>query len=782
MLPLQKTVLSLPTISELSFVHAHDAVEVAITGVVQGVGFRPFVHRLAIRHGISGWVRNEAGAVRVRAEGARNALDAFSRDLREELPPLARVDAFELVEVEPDGLRAFEVIESETTASGRLPISPDVATCAACEAELRDPTNPRYRYPFITCTDCGPRFTVIEAMPYDRVRTSMRAFRQCPSCLAEYEAPADRRYHSETNSCPVCGPSVWLERVEASSLEKVGAGDAAIREAASVLVDGGIVAVRGLGGFHLAVRADDEVAVTRLRRRKARDSKPLAIMVGRLDAARRIAHVSGTQAEQLRTPARPIVVLRKRSDAELAPGVSPGLDSVGVMLAYTPLHHLLLDAVDGIPLVMTSGNACDEPIAIGNAEARDRLSSIADAFLLHDREIAARYDDSVMRVSERGPVFLRRSRGYAPMPLRLPVPTHEPLLAVGPHLKNTFTLAHGADAYVSQHIGDLDTLETQAHFQDALGRFETLFRIEPRSVVRDMHPAYMSTAIAEESGLRELPPVQHHHAHIAAVMAEHGVSSPVLGLAFDGTGYGTDGRVWGCEVMIADLVDFQRVAHLRYAPLPGGDRAVRAPWRTLLGYASLEDDFDWIRDALVDVRAAEVDVAIRQIAQSVNAPMASSLGRLFDAAAAVLGIRIESGHEGQAAMELEATAGDRGGRVLPFPVRKRDGIRVLDPLPLLQGLAEGRRAGRSVSELAADFHETVAAASAELAIDLCASAGLDKVALGGGCFQNIRLSDTLARSLSAGGLTVLEPRALGPNDGAVSYGQAVVAAARLENS
>lgn len=789
-LPSSRRLLSLPA---PPLATQRDAVEVSISGVVQGVGFRPFVHRLAIRLGLSGWVRNEAGGVRVRAEGPTRALEDFVTGLRAELPPLARIDAFEAVGVEPHGLRAFQVIESDTSASGRLPVSPDVATCRACEAELRDPANPRYRYPFITCTDCGPRFTVIEEMPYDRVRTSMRAFRQCPSCSSEYEAPSDRRYHSETNSCPVCGPHLWLERSEApdesvpsdrgrdadaDGVVHVTAGDATIAETAEILRDGGIVAIRGLGGFHLAVRADDEAAVGRLRLRKARESKPLAVMVGSLDGARRLAHVSIGEAELLLSPQRPIVVLKRREGAELAETVSPGLDSVGVMLAYTPLHVLLLDAMAGLPLVMTSGNATDEPIAIGNHEARSRLSSIADAFLLHDRDIVARYDDSVVRVSEDGPIILRRSRGYAPMPLRLPIPTEEPVLAVGPHLKSTFTLAQGADAYVSQHIGDLETLETHAHFQDALRRFETLFRIEPRWVVRDLHPGYMSTRIAEESGLEPLPPVQHHHAHIAAVMGEHGVSSPVVGLAFDGTGYGTDGNVWGCELVLADLTDFERLAHLRYAPLPGGERAVRAPWRTLLGYASLDDDLEWIGDVLAGIDPEEVAIATRQTERSLNAPPASSLGRLFDAAAAVLGIRVESRYEGQAAMELESAAGSLPGRVLPFPVTD-DGVRVLDPVPLLRRLTDDRRAGRSVAELAADFHETVAFASARLAGELCRSVGVDTVALAGGCFQNARLSVAVARKLEADGLAVLLPRILSPNDGAVSYGQAVVAAARL---
>jgi len=788
------------------------AVEFEVAGVVQGVGFRPFVHRLALRFGLVGWVRNESGAVRIRVEGRPGDLDGFGSALQAELPPLARVDRCLARDVDAVGATSFVVIPSDLSPTGRLPVAPDVATCAACQAELRDAENPRHGYPFITCTDCGPRFTVIEEMPYDRARTTMRAFAQCPECLAEYGSPTDRRYHSETNSCPTCGPSVWLEVPERSnsgadgddagaSASRLGSvrGGAAIAAVADVLLSGRIVAIRGLGGFHLAARADDEAAVQRLRLRKGREAKPLAVMVSSTTEATRLAHVDENERRLLESPQRPIVVVKIRVGSGLAQGVAPGLDSVGLMLAYTPLHHLLLDAVGGVPLVMTSGNASDEPIAIGNDEALERLAPIADAFLLHDREIVARYDDSVLRVSEAGTIVIRRARGYAPMPLPLPIPAPEGILAVGPHLKNTFTLAQGTDAFVSQHIGDLESIESLAHFEDARDRYETLFHLEPTHVVRDLHTGYLSTAIAERSGLNPLPPVQHHHAHVAAVMGEHGVRCPVLGLTFDGTGYGTDGCVWGCEFLIADLAGFRRVGRLRYAPLPGGDRAARQPWRSLLGYASLDPDPvedegsgrerqrvvplaipRWARPALEAVDAEEVRIATRQIERSLNAPRASSLGRLFDAAAALLGIRLESAYEGQAAMELETLAASRPGRRLPFPARTDEvGMQVLDPVPLLQAMAAHRLGGRSVGALAADFHETIAAASADLAVELCRNAELDTVALGGGCFQNVRLTDGVTRRLTEAGLRVLRARSLSPNDGAVSYGQAVVAAARL---
>jgi hydrogenase maturation protein HypF len=757
------------------------AIEATVTGVVQGVGFRPHVHRLAITHDVDGWVRNESGAVRIVAQGAQAAVEAFLEALRTELPPLAQIDTLDVEEVSPAPLDGFRVVASDLAPVGRLPVSPDVAICPSCELELIDPSNRRHGYPFITCTDCGPRFTVVESMPYDRERSTMRVFAQCPDCLREYGDPKDRRYHSETNSCPTCGPSVWLEPGAVGEAEPVRGSDA-ITEAARMLSRGEIVALRGLGGFHLAADAMNDGAVARLRARKARDAKPLAVMVASLEEARAIAHVRESEAAALTSRERPIVVLRRRSGTRLAEGIAPGLDSVGVMIAYTPLHLLLLRAA-GKALVMTSGNVSDEPIATGNDEARLRLRPIADAFLMHDREIVARYDDSLVRLVDEQPVFLRRSRGYAPMPVPLPVPAPEPILAVGPHLKNTFTLAAGADGFVSQHIGDLENLETLAHFEDALARFERLFRIEPRWVVRDLHPGYLSTRVAEESGLMELPAVQHHHAHIAAVLGEHGVTDRALGLAFDGTGYGTDGHVWGCEFLEADLREYERLAHLRYAPLPGGDKAARAPWRTLLGYASLDQKTaTWLHPALRDVSPTEVLLARQQLRRRINTPLASSMGRLFDAAAALLGLRLHSAHEGQAAMELESAAGALRAEPLPFPVgTSEEGLSVLDPLPLLGALAAEKKRGAPVAELAARFHESVARSVSDLAVELCEARGLDLVALGGGCFQNARLLSSVRRRLEGAGLRVIVPCRLSPNDGAISYGQAVVAAARMND-
>ena len=711
------------------------------------------------------------------AEGSADALEGFTRGLRDEAPPLARIDALDVTSADPDGAPDFRVLDSDLAPVGRLPVSPDVALCAACAAELHDPADRRYRYPFITCTDCGPRFTVIESMPYDRERSTMRAFAQCPDCLAEYGDPADRRYHSETNSCPVCGPRVWLEAEGQTTLHD----DMALRAAGDLLLRGRILAVRGLGGFHLACDAADDMAVHRLRARKHRDAKPLAIMVRTIEEARGLAHVSDAEEALLTSRARPLVVLTRREGAALALALAPGLTTVAVMLAYTPLHVLLLEEV-GCALVMTSGNESDEPIATGNDEARARLAGIADAFLLHDREIVARYDDSLLRLTRHGPLFLRRARGYAPLPVALPVPARLPFLAVGPHLKNTLTLAGDDQAWVSQHVGDLENLETLEHFQEVRRRFETLFRVAPRAVVRDLHPAYLSTRVAEESGLEELPPVQHHHAHIAAVQGEHGITArrPRPRLRRDRLRRGRP-RLGGGVPPLGTCGASDDSAICATPPCPAATRqpAPRGAW--------LPGTCRWSPTkprrslaAFEDVDLMERAAARRQIERRINAPEASSMGRLFDAAAAVLGVRTVARYEGQAPMELESLAGSTRGALLPFPaVQDDDGMWILEPLPLLIALGEGRVSGRPLAELAAAFHESVAEASAALAARLCEAESLDTVALGGGCFQNARLLDGVAGRLEAAGLRVLLPRLLGPNDGAVSYGQAVVAAARM---
>ncbi|MGE0442450.1 MAG: carbamoyltransferase HypF [Gemmatimonadales bacterium] len=745
---------------------------VHVTGQVQGVGFRPFVHRLASRHHLSGWVRNTSGNVEIEVEGEEPELRLFLEELVIEAPPLARIEHIDVAECPPDGVAAFSILRSLEEEAERQAPTPDAAICPACEAELFDPANRRYHYPFITCTDCGPRYTVIRTMPYDRERTSMGVFEQCARCRTEYHEPGDRRFHSQTNACPICGPRLWFSGPDGTTTR----GDL-IGRAAGLLQGGGVLALRGLGGFHLAVDATNEAAVRRLRARKHRDAKPFAVMVRTLEEARQLASFDEGEAALLTTMERPVVLVKRRPDARLAPSVAPGLEGIGVMLASTALHHLLLDAV-GVPLVMTSGNVTEEPIAIGNAEAVDRLGAVADGFLLHDREILARYDDSVARVVDGTTVFLRRARGYAPAPLSLPVPSPTPLLAVGPHLKNTFTLVDGARAFVSQHIGDLENLETLEHFRAALAEYRRLYRLEPGAIARDLHPDYLSTRVAEEFGL-PTGAVQHHHAHVAAVLAEHGEMGPAIGVAFDGTGYGDDGHTWGSEFLLADLVGYRRLGHLRYAPLPGGDLAARSPWRAALGYIS-RTGHPTAWDSIFDgVNPDELALARKQVALGINAPLASSMGRLFDAAAAIIGSRLVSSYEGQAAMELEALAGARpASEIISSLVDTEDGW-AIDPTPLLTTLRWSRERGAPAADLAADFHASIAWMTEQLVRRAADAHSVTTVVLSGGVFQNARLLHSVRHRLVDAGFRVLVPRRLPPNDGAISYGQAAVVAARL---
>jgi hydrogenase maturation protein HypF len=714
--------------------------------------------------------------VEIFIEGAPEELDAFTRDLPNEAPPLARIDTLEIVKQTPNGAGPFRVLASRDNADQRQPVAPDVAMCAECERELYDPKNRRYRYPFITCTDCGPRYSIIERMPYDRERTSMRHFAQCDECAREYSTPGDRRYHSETNSCSRCGPSLELFIVDGETRRD----EDALADAARIILNGGVVALRGLGGFHLVVDATNEAAVEHLRVVKRRDEKPFAVMLRSIDEVRMHAEIDSDEEALILSPERPIVVVKRRDTSPIGAGVAPGMTTVGVMLAYTPLHHLLLDLVRR-PLVMTSGNISDEPLCAGIEEAQTRLRGIADAFLVHNREIVARVDDSVMRVAAGKPLFIRRARGIAPLPVRIPIAARVPILAVGAHLKNTVALVQESSVFVSPHIGDLDSLETRKHFREVIERIARLHRIEPEVVAHDSHPGYMSTGEAQQIEALHYIAVQHHHAHVAAVCAEHGVTGPVVGVAFDGTGDGGDGTIWGAEVLIADLVKFERVAHLRTAPLPGSELAVRTPWRAALGYLSLETGMaDAFALAFEGVPEKEVELARRQIDRRLNTPIASSMGRLFDAAAAVLGVRRTMRFEGQAAMQLEALAGTRAAEPLEFPWSYgRDGCRILDPLPLLAALGRGRQRGTAVAQLAAAFHEAVADATARIVHEIAEEHWLGTVALGGGTFQNARLLASLSRRLTACGLRVITPRALPPNDGAISYGQAAVAAARL---
>jgi hydrogenase maturation protein HypF len=767
---------------------------ILVEGVVQGVGFRPFVWRLATELGLAGRVRNAAGRVEVEAAGPAAALDTFARRLRTDAPPRARVERVTVVpladELAVDLPIPFAIDESVSAAATDRLFPPDIATCDDCLHELFDPADRRYRYPFTNCTNCGPRATIIEELPYDRAQTTMRAFPMCGACDAEYRDPADRRFHAEPVACAACGPRLSWRPTGAPA--PVSAGEEALAAAVTRLKDGAVVAVKGLGGYHLACDATDDDAVRRLRDRKRRWAKPFAVMVRDLDAVRALCRVGALERRLLEGPARPIVLLEARRDGSpaLVPSVATGNRRLGVFLPYTPLHHLLLEAV-GRPLVLTSGNLTDEPLATDDEDALARLGGLADGFLAHDREIRARYDDSVTRVVARRESVVRRARGYAPEPLPLPVATPIPLLAVGAELKHTFTLARGGRAHVAPHNGDLEDLATHRAFTDGLAHLSRLLALEPEVVVHDLHPEYLSTKYALErfpAGRRVA--VQHHHAHVASCAAEHGITAPFLGVAYDGLGMGDDGTFWGGEVLLADLRSYRRLARFGRAPMPGGALAVKKPYRMALGYLLGAEAVDGgaAIDAGPDGPAAtflarldprELALVRTQVARSLNAPVASSAGRLFDAVAALLGIRDVAEFEAQAAIDLELAAGDRPGMPLPYRLARVDGLLVYDPRPTLAALLEARGAGRAAGPLAAAFQVTVAQVTREILAEARNRTGVGIVCLSGGVFQNRRLASDLLRGLAGDGFEVFINRQVPVNDGGVSYGQAAVAAARL---
>jgi hydrogenase maturation protein HypF len=705
-------------------------------GIVQGVGFRPFVHRLATSHRLGGFVLNDGSGVVIEVEGPPAELDAFAAELVAEAPALAEVRALETEQLVPAGEGEFAIVASAAAPRAAAALIPaDAATCDDCLHELFDPADRRYRYPFVNCTQCGPRFTIVRDVPYDRPLTTMAGFELCADCRREYEDASDRRFHAEPIACPVCGPRLSMP----------------LEEAVAVLRAGAVLAVKGLGGWHLACDATDEAAVARLRERKLRERKPLAVMTPRPEL---LVELTPEEDALLRSPARPIVLARRLPDTAVAPSVAPDSAWLGVMLPYTPLHHLL-SADAGVPLVMTSGNRSDEPIATGDAEARDRLAGIADAFLGHDRPIHRRCEDSVVRAG----FPIRRSRGAVPGALPLPVRARRPILAVGAELKSTFCVARDAEAFPSPHLGDLDTELATTAFHADLALYLKMLRVMPELLACDLHPDYRASVWAREQPL-ELVEVQHHHAHAAACLAEHGVLEDVLALIFDGTGYGPDGTIWGGELLHCDLASFERVAHLAPVALAGGEQAVREPWRVAAAY--LEDagrPVPFERWALV------------RAALAVNAPRSSGAGRLFDAVSALLGVCEIASYEGQAAVELEALAGET--LAAPYPCRIEEGqILAAD---LVVAAHDDLDAGRPRAEIAAAFHEGLAAAAAR-ACDL--AAGPRTVVLSGGSFQNLRLLRSTTARLERRGFHVLSHRLVPPNDAGISYGQAAVAARR----
>lgn len=753
--------------------------QIHITGVVQGVGFRPFVYGLALRLGITGWVCNTSAGVDILAQGDAQSLAAFTAALRAEKPPLARIDSLSLADpatAEPHA--TFEIRQSAVIPGAFQPVSADVATCPACTRELFDPRDRRYLYPFINCTHCGPRFTIIRDLPYDRPATTMADFPLCPACRAEYENPLDRRFHAQPVACPACGPRLTLVTGQAHTADTL----AALLGARRLLRTGHILALKGLGGFHLACDARNPAAVQELRRRKGRLGKPFALMASDLQTVAACCQVSPAERDLLTGAEKPILLLQRRPAAVLPDAIAPGVDTLGMMLPYTPLHLLLLDqsdprlAAEPAPslLVMTSGNLSEEPIATGNQEALDRLSPLADAFLLHDRDIHIRCDDSVVRTDSRqAPTYLRRSRGYAPYPVRLPMPS-APTLAVGGELKNTFCLTRESYAFLGHHIGDMENAETYASFEQGVAHLSALFRIQPALLACDLHPGYFTTRWAHTAphGLQPLP-VQHHHAHIAACMADNELPNRALiGLAFDGTGYGLDGAIWGGEVLLADYSRFQRAAHLQYLPLPGGDAAVKHPWRIAVGYAhalGLEiDDLPLVR--ALDPEALRI---VRlQVDRRLNCVDTSSMGRLFDAVAVLAGLRGEVTYEAQAAIELETLARAQVASAAPYPFNQADGTLLLGEL--LQAVVTSARAGEPAGWIGARFHRTLAAWSLQAALELRRQAGLNAVALSGGVWQNHLLLDLTRAALEAAGFQVYCHRQTPANDGGLALGQALV--------
>lgn len=707
-----------------------------VRGVVQGVGFRPFVSRLAAAGNLDGHVYNDGDGVHIEVQGQPGALAAFARAVVEQAPAAARVDGVATEVLAPRPERGFVIRPSPAGGPRTALVSPDLATCSDCLAELRDPADRRHRHPFISCTVCGPRFTIVTAVPYDRARTTMAGFAMCADCRREYEDPADRRFHAEPIACPACGPRL----------------DLPLQEAAATLRDGGILAVKGIGGWHLACRADDEAAVARLRERKHREAKPLAVMGADAHA---LAVLTDDEDALLHGPAAPIVLALRRPGAPLAPSVAGDSPWVGVLAPYTPVHHLLCGDL-GVPLVMTSGNRGEEPIAVGDDEARARLAPIADAFLGHDRPIHRRCEDSVARAG----FPLRRSRGYAPVALRLPVAAPEPMVAAGGDLKSAFCVVRGHDAFASPHLGDLRSPAAVAAFASDLELYLEMLGVRPAAVACDLHPDYRSTRWAHAQGLPVVA-VQHHHAHAAACLAEHGETGPALAIVLDGTGWGTDGTIWGGEVLRCDLREATRMAHLEAVGMPGGEAAVREPWRMAGAYLERAGrPVPWERWPLVRQSLA------------VNGPRSSSSGRLFDAVAALLGVRETVTYEAQAAIELEQLAGDTVAA--PYRCARRDGV--LAGADLVAAACDDLAAGRPRAEIAAAFHEGVAAAF----VAACLAAGDEAtVVLSGGSFQNVRLLAATRRALEAAGRRVLVPTRVPPGDGGLAVGQAVVAAARL---
>jgi len=753
-------------------------VRVEVCGVVQGVGFRPFVYQLATKYNLNGWVCNTSEDVKIEVEGEAEAVEQFLLALREQAPPRANIEDITTTHHPPANYEKFEIRHSIAEEGKYQLISPDIATCHDCLRETLSPDDRRYRYPFTNCTNCGPRFTIIEDIPYDRPRTTMRRFQMCPQCQREYDDPLNRRFHAQPNACPRCGPTLELLDANATLLTS----NDVITTTSQLLQEGKIVAIKGLGGFLLACDATNEAAINLLRQRKMRPFKPLAIMVSSIEEAKKHCYVNNEEEELLTSSYSPIVLMKWKADSPVSPAVAPNLKYLGVMLPYTPLHHILLRET-GLPLVMTSGNLSEEPIAKDNDEAIRRLSGVVDYFLIHNRDIYARYDDSVTMVERGVTQLLRRARGYAPYPIHLNF-TSQQILGCGAELKNTFCLTRDEHAFLSQHIGDMENLETMEHFANTIDLYKRLFRIEPKIIAHDLHPEYLATKyaqeLASESADIRLVPVQHHHAHIVSGMVDNGLEAPVIGVAFDGTGYGSDGHIWGGEFLVAEYKGFTRMGHLEYLPLPGGALAIKKPFRTAIGYilsllgeTAVKQDLSFLKH----VDRVEIDIIQKQIEQKINSPLTSSCGRLFDAVSALIGVRGEVEYEAQAAIELEMLTYDGMDETAyyPFSITEEDDLSLVRLQDLFAAIIHDLQDGATQARIAAKFHNTIARMIRELCQVISDKTGITQVVLSGGVFQNRLLLRKAVSLLEASGFDVFTHRQVPTNDGGISLGQVVIA-------
>ena len=745
------------------------------SGVVQGVGFRPFIYRLAVKNSLCGFVQNRPDGVLIEVQGSVAAIDSFLAGVRQELPPLADVTNISSkdIAIQPDD--NFRIIESERRGDGDVHISPDIAICKDCLKELFDPLDRRYRFPFINCTNCGPRLTIIKSIPYDRINTSMACFPLCPQCHAEYENPADRRFHAEPNACPLCGPKIQLLNETGNKVNT----DEPIKTAIGLLKEGKILAIKGLGGFHLSVDARNDEAVRRLRSRKFREEKPMAIMVKNLENVKHFANVNEEEEKLLSSPQRPIVLLKKKNSSTVSEQVAPGVPNLGVMLPYTPLHYLLLEK-DFDALVMTSANQIDEPICIKNREALIRLKEIADYFLIHNRDILVRCDDSIVMFAGGKQQLLRRSRGFVPKPIVLK-DSFPDVLALGPQLKATQCIVKGNFAFLSPHIGDMETPQARDFFQESLTLMKKITESNPEVIACDYHPAYYSTKVAEELTGVKVVRVQHHHAHIVSCMAENKISGDVIGLAMDGTGYGLDGNAWGGEFLVVNETEFKRLGHLQYFVLPGGQKAIHEPWRIAASLLALAYGQSW-----PDIAAQlgilppgfNSKVFDKIIENKINSPLSSGLGRLFDGVAAIIGLRKTVSFEGQAAMELEGLSDQKADAPFPFEI-SADGENcfILDISSIIRAIVNNILAGKSKKEISSSFHRTLAVAFAAMCERIREKTGINRVFLSGGCFQNKILLEESITQLENIGFMVYHHSQIPTNDGGIALGQAVIAGA-----